>query len=143
MTLSYKTARKTKHTLNYWFDNCTATEEGQQHIEQLIENEREATVDMLLTDLSWVDYDNLQISEDCPFDYDEDIRFEFVNHHHAARSVGDTRDGFVFVGATYGIPEDIEDQADDDEYAYYYNGASYHEVWIKVEYYTGTIREDK
>ena len=128
MTLKVEHCLRTGKALQYLLDNPEEVEGGEEYIEQLIEDEIEAYIDMYFCDLSWIDYYNFPILEDIEID-DENIRFDHINGYHLYHEIGSKIDGFKMIGTLPAFDE-IEEQAENGQLAYYYN-PSFFEVWAK------------
>lgn len=120
---------KTKSSLEFLFDQPEMVEHGQEYMDQLLEQDKENYIDCFLTDISWLDYYNLNdyikeyIEETIVYpdgdtetntlhfyyEYSSVMAFEYVNGYHLFHKVGDTIKGGYLDTIKESIPSyDIE-----------------------------------
>jgi hypothetical protein len=127
---SIDNARKTGKSLQYAFKYPEKFNGMDSYIESIEQNHIEQSIEMFSIDLSWIDYYNFPVKDDIDIDQ---ITFIHANGYYIGYEIGDKRGNMVFCG-TLPLSEEIEDQADNGKYAYYYIGPNFLEVWINEEF---------
>ncbi len=147
-------ARKTGASLQYAFDYPEKFYGMQEYIDGSIETQIEIRIDSIWQDFSIFDYYNIPILEQAEngdifcsnlLDEESDMELDYYEGYYLSYSPGDKNldTGLIFVGTFPGIGEEIEDQADNGNCAYYYIGNNYFEIWVHERFVDWTKIEEK
>lgn len=133
-----ETAYRNSKSLQAAIDKVDYFPVFQDHLESLEQTEHDNMIDMYLTEPHWIDYYNMPINEAIDTD---NITMEYCPGYYC-QPIGTIRPDTkqVFAG-TLQAPQEIELQACDGNFAYYYIGGGFYEVWINQEDYTGEVTE--